>query len=229
MKRLWLVLLLACARGKPEVPILAYHSVGGAASDYVVPVPAFEQQLDWLAAQGFHTISLHELAERRAGRARLPSRAIVLTFDDGKSDALEVVLPLLRKHDMRATFFIITGQIGRPGFLSWAGVRALAAAGMEIGSHTRSHPRLPDLTNAAAEEELKSSKAILEAQLGGPVEALAYPYNSLRSHTVALVAEAGYRIAVAGPAHGTSDVLRLRRLPVEGFTPLSVIQDAVGR
>ena len=211
------------------VPILAYHSVGGAASDYVVPVPAFEQQLDWLAAQGFHTISLHELAERRAGRARLPSRAIVLTFDDGKSDALEVVLPLLRKHDMRATFFIITGQIGRPGFLSWAGVRALAAAGMEIGSHTRSHPRLPDLTNAAAEEELKSSKAILEAQLGGPVEALAYPYNSLRSHTVALVAEAGYRIAVAGPAHGTSDVLRLRRLPVEGFTPLSVIQDAVGR
>jgi peptidoglycan/xylan/chitin deacetylase (PgdA/CDA1 family) len=230
MRWLWIAVLLACCtRGKAEVPILAYHSVGGAASDYVVPTPAFEQQLDWLAAHGFHTASLRELADSRAGRGVLPARSVILTFDDGKSDALEVVLPLLRKHGMRATFFIITGKVGQPGFLNWAGVRALAAAGMEIGSHTRTHPRLPELGDAAAEEELKSSKSILEAQLGGPVDALAYPYNSLRSHTVALAAAAGYRIAVAGPAHGSSDVLKLRRFPIDGSTTLSAIQDAVSR
>jgi peptidoglycan/xylan/chitin deacetylase (PgdA/CDA1 family) len=230
MRRVCLLLLVACcARGKAEVPILAYHSVGGTASDYVVPTAAFEQQLEWLASQGFRTISLHDLAEWRGARGALPARAIILTFDDGKADALDVVLPLLRKHGMRATFFIITAQIGHPGFLTWDAVRALAAAGMEIGSHTRTHPRLPDLADAAAEEELKSSKATLQAELGRPVEALAYPYNSLRSHTVALVEAAGYRIAVAGPAHGSSELLRLRRFPVDGFTPLSAIEEAVAR
>jgi len=165
-----------------------------------------------------------ELAEARAGRRVLPKRAVILTFDDGRSDALSVVLPLLRKRGMRATFFIITGRVGEPGFLTWEGVRALAAAGMEIGSHTQTHPRLPDLTDEAAEEELEVSKARLQKEIGQPVEVLAYPYNALRSHTASLVAAAGYRVAVAGTAHGTSDLLRLRRYPVNGFTSLAAIQ-----
>jgi peptidoglycan/xylan/chitin deacetylase (PgdA/CDA1 family) len=230
MTRVCLVLLLACcARGKAEAPILGYHSVGGVASDYVVPAAQFEEQLDWLAAQGFHTVSLHELAESRAGHGILPARPVILTFDDGKSDALDVVLPSLRKRGMRATFFIITGQIGQPGFLTWAGVRALAAAGMEIGSHTQTHPRLPDVPDDVAERELKISRSRLEAEVGRTIEALAYPYNSLRSHTIALATAAGYRVAVAGPAHGSSDLLRLRRFPVDGFTPVSAIQDVVTR
>jgi len=212
------LLLACCARGRGEVPILAYHSVGGAASDYVVPIAAFEQQLDWLATHDFRTVSLHEVAESRAGRAVLPPRAIVLTFDDGKSDALDVVVPALRKRGMRATFFIITGRVGEPGYLTWEGVRALVAAGMEIGSHTRTHPRLPELTDEAA-----------EAEIGRPVETLAYPYNSLRSHTESLAAAAGYRVAVAGSAHGSSDLLRLRRFPVNGFTPLSAIEQVAVR
>jgi peptidoglycan/xylan/chitin deacetylase (PgdA/CDA1 family) len=225
VRRLWLALLLACSlREKADVPVLNYHSVGEAASDYVVPVAAFEQQLDWLATEGFRTISLHDLAESRAGRSVLPSRAIILTFDDGRSDAVKVVLPSLRKRGMRATFFIITGRVGEPGFLTWEEVRALAAAGMEIGSHTRTHPRLPDLADDAAEKELKDSKSRLEAEIGRPVEVLAYPYNALRSHTESVAAAAGYRVAVAGSAHGGSDLLRLRRFPVNGFTSLSGIQ-----
>jgi peptidoglycan/xylan/chitin deacetylase (PgdA/CDA1 family) len=225
VRRVWIALLLACsARGKAEVPILNYHSIGDAASNYVVPAAAFQEQLDWLVGAGFRTVSLHELVEARAGRAVLPRRAVILTFDDGRSDALSVVLPLLRKRGMRATFFIITGRVGEPGFLTWEGVRALAAAGMEIGSHTQTHPRLPELTDEAAEEELKLSKARLEKELGQPVEVLAYPYNSLRSHTASLAAAAGYRVAVAGTAHGSSDLLRLRRNPVDGFTSLAALQ-----
>jgi len=225
VRRVFVALLLACsARDKAEVPILNYHSVGEAASNYVVPAAAFEEQLDWLGREGFRTITLHELAEARAGRRVLPKRAVILTFDDGRSDALSVVLPLLRKRGMRATFFIITGRVGEPGFLTWEGVRALAAAGMEIGSHTRTHPRLPDLKDEAAEEELEVSKARLEKEIGRPVEVLAYPYNSLRSHTASLAATAGYRVAVAGTAHGSSDLLRLRRFPVDGFTSLAAVQ-----
>jgi len=225
VRRVWLALLFACSlRGKAEVPIFNYHSVGEAASNYMVPVAAFEEELDWLAGAGFRTITLHELAESRAGHGVLPKRAVILTFDDGRSDALNVVLPLLRKRGMRATFFIITGRVGEPGFLTWEDVRALAAAGMEIGSHTQTHARLTDLTDEAAEEELKGSKARLEKEIGQPVEILAYPFNAVRSHTASLAAAAGYRVAVAGSAHGRSGLLRLRRFPVNGFTSLSEIQ-----
>jgi peptidoglycan/xylan/chitin deacetylase (PgdA/CDA1 family) len=230
MRRVWLALLVACsARDKVEAPILSYHSIGEAASDYVVPVSAFEQQLDWLAGEGFRTISLHELAEARAGHGTLPRRSVILTFDDGRSDAMKVVLPLLRKHGMRATFFIITDRVGEPGFVTWDDVRALMAAGMEIGSHTLTHPRLPDLPDEAVEQELKASKSRLEKELARPVETLAYPYNAVRSRLASLARAAGYRVAVAGSAHGTADLLRLRRFPVTGFTSLSAIQQVAAR
>jgi peptidoglycan/xylan/chitin deacetylase (PgdA/CDA1 family) len=226
VNRLWLALLvaLACARGKPEVPILNYHSVGNVAGEFSVPSGAFAQELDWLVANGFHTVSLHDLAESRAHRGKLPPRSVVLTFDDGREDALRVVLPALRERHLRGTFFVVTGSVGQPGYLTWDGVRALAAAGMEIGSHTVTHARLADVSPEQVESELRESRRQLEARLGVPIEALAYPYNSLRSATVRAAEAAGYRIAVAGPAHGTSDIMRLLRIPVDGRAPPSQLE-----
>jgi len=219
MRGLLCVLLLAgCMRAKPELPILNYHSVGAAADDYTVPVAAFVEQLDWLASHGFHTVSLHDLAEWRQRRAPLPDKAIILTFDDGKADALGIVLPALRKRGMRATFFVITDLVGRAGYLTWDGVRALADAGMEIGSHTATHPRLPDLSDARVQYELVESRLTLQAELHRPVEALAYPYNSVRARIEKAASAAGYRVAVAGVEHGSADLLSLRRVPVNGMT-----------
>jgi len=214
------LLLAACSRGRPEVPILNYHSVGAATDAFTVPLPAFEEQLDWLAANGYHTGSLHELLESRETRRPLPPRSVILTFDDGKEDAARVVLPALRKRGMRGTFFVVTGNVGRPGSLTWDGVRALAAAGMEIGSHTVTHARLPDLFGEPLDAELRESRAELQAQLKQPVEALAYPYNSVRRRVQKVAAAAGYKVAVAGMEHGTDDALRLRRFTVTGSTRL---------
>ncbi len=219
--------LAGCTPGKPEVPILNYHSVGTVAEDYTVPLAAFEQQLGWIAAQGLQTISLHDLAESRAGHAPLPRRAVILTFDDGREDALRLVLPALRAHGMRATFFIVTGWIGKPGYLTWDGVRALAGAGMEIGSHTVTHPRLPDLPPERVEEELRVSRQTLEKELGRPVEALAYPYNSVRRGVVASAQAAGYRLAVAGGAHGGRELFWLLRIPIAGSTTLADFERAI--
>jgi peptidoglycan/xylan/chitin deacetylase (PgdA/CDA1 family) len=219
MRRLLCVLLLAgCMRAKPELPILNYHSVGGAADDYTVPVAAFEEQLDWLASHGFHTVSLNDLVDSRRRHAPLPDKAIILTFDDGKADALGIVLPALRKRGMRASFFVVTSLVGRAGYLTWDGVRALADAGMEIGSHTATHPRLPDLSDERVQDELRESRLRLQAELHRPVEALAYPYNSVRARIEEAARAAGYRVAVAGVDHGSADLLSLRRMPVNGLT-----------
>jgi peptidoglycan/xylan/chitin deacetylase (PgdA/CDA1 family) len=121
---------------------------------------------------------------------------------------------------MRATFFIVTGFVGKSGYLTWDGVRALAAAGMEIGSHTVDHAALADLPEDRVREELTASKRELEEQLRVSVEVLAYPYNSVRTRIERAAAEAGYRAAVAGMAHGGKDPLRLYRTTVRRQTSL---------
>jgi peptidoglycan/xylan/chitin deacetylase (PgdA/CDA1 family) len=211
VRKLLLLLLLSCTR-RPDVPILNYHSVGATADDYTVPEAGFEKQLEWLEQQGFHTTTLAQL--------HATQHPIVLTFDDGKEDALRLVLPALQRHQMRATFFIITALAGKPGYLTWDGVRALDKAGMEIGSHTVDHARLADLPDEKVRLELVESKRELERQLGHPVEALAYPYNSVRSRIVEAARAAGYRVAVSGAVHGGAELLNLYRLPVDGHTDL---------
>ncbi len=212
MRRAWLLLFLACAacRGKPPAPILNYHSVGEGGDEFTVGEAQFAAQLDWLAAHHVQTLPLHALA---AG-------GVALTFDDGKQDALTAVLPALQKRGMKGAFFVITGSVGKPGYLDWEGVRALDRAGMEVGSHTVSHARLADLSDDQVREELVRSKAELEKQLGHPVDLLAYPYNSVRARVREAAQAAGYRIAVSGVAHGGSDPLDLLRVTVRRDTTL---------
>ena len=69
-------------------------------------------------------------------------------------------------------------------------------------------------------EELTASKRELESQLHAPVEALAYPYNSVRKRIERAAAEAGYRVAVAGVAHGGKGLLNLYRVSIRRSTSL---------
>ena len=219
-------LLLVCAAcaGKPDVPILNYHSVGNAADAFTVDEPAFRQQLDWLIAAGFRTVSLHDVLERQNLK-----HAVVITFDDGTEDALTRVLPALRRRGLHGTFFIVTGFVGRPGYLTWDGVRALAAAGMEIGSHGVDHARLSDLPDDRVRDQLAVAKRDLEAQLHRPIELFAYPYNAVRPRLEKAAAEVGYRAAVAGVVHGGADRYSLYRFSVTRETTLTDFQRAVLR
>ena len=216
--KLWLALALSCmsCRGKPAAPILNYHSVGSDSDEFTVGETQFLQQLDWLAAHGIRTSSLHQLS------------GVALTFDDGKEDALTKVLPALRKRNMRGAFFIITSMVGKPGFLTWDGVRALDKAGMEVGSHTVTHARLADLPDDKVRDELVQSKRELEKQLGHPVDLLAYPYNSVRARVRDAARDAGYKIAVSGVAHGGSDPLDLLRTTITRATTMEQFERILG-
>jgi peptidoglycan/xylan/chitin deacetylase (PgdA/CDA1 family) len=218
-------LLLCCTRAKPPVPILGYHSIGAVADEYTVPLPVFEQQLDWLKAEGFATLSVRDLIEGAA----LSRHSVILTFDDGKEDAVRLVLPALRKRGMRASFFVITGLVGKPGYLGWDDVRTLAAAGMEIGSHTVDHPRLADLAGDRVREQLVESRRTLEHEIQRPIEVLAYPFNSMRASTARQARDAGYRAALAGIVHGDEGVFSLYRFTVTGQTSIEQFKAALAR
>jgi peptidoglycan/xylan/chitin deacetylase (PgdA/CDA1 family) len=223
-----IALAAACSRGRPPVPILTYHSVSEAPDGFTVGPQAFARQLDALAASGFHTVTFREWLAHQDTGAPLPSSPILLTFDDGYEDAYSTVLPALRARGMRACFFITTSVVAPDAvhrevraedgatrrYLVWPEVRALADAGMEIGSHGSSHDRLADLDRPRVVEELRKSKEQLERDLGARVEVFAYPYNSVRRWIEPLVREQGYRAAVAGAVHGSADRFALYRIGV---------------
>jgi peptidoglycan/xylan/chitin deacetylase (PgdA/CDA1 family) len=234
-----LLLAAACSRA-PDVPIVTYHSISAATDAFTVSEEAFVQELEALRSRGFHTVTFHEWLVHADRRAELPANPIILTFDDGYEDAYTTALPALRARGMRGAFFIVTSLVGedeshrtvrdeggiRRRYLIWPEVRALAAAGMEIGSHGVSHRRLPDLTGAEVRDELTRSRERLQLALGKPVEIFAYPYNSVRRWIEPLLPDAGYRAAVAGSVHGGADRFALRRIGVyRGTTPETLLAE----
>jgi len=216
----------ACGGG---VPILMYHSVGPGGETLTVLPAELDGHLDFLARAGFTTVTLHEMLEAQQGRGELPKHPVVLTFDDGYQDAFTEVLPRLQARGQRATFFIVSGftaeneatrlAAGRHSYLAWPEVRALGAAGMEIGSHTIHHGKLTTLGRHELRAEVVESKAALEHGLGQPVEFFAYPFNEQCRPVRLMVEKAGYRGAVVG-AHGNAEAFTLQRLTMHrGISP----------
>lgn len=148
-----------------------------------------------------------------------------VTIDDGFESALRLALPVLEFLRVTATLYLVAGRLG--GWNEWdageprerlmdAGqVREWLAAGQRIGSHTMSHPRLTELNEAAAREELRASRAALEDAFQIPVTDFCYPYGAHDDRVCAWTAEAGYTSAVTvqpGVVRPDSDALRLPRL-----------------
>jgi peptidoglycan/xylan/chitin deacetylase (PgdA/CDA1 family) len=167
--------------GKPRggaddgVLILFYHGVRAADRR------PFERQLHQLRQLGdiiglSDTVSLFASAP---DSGRVGGRFICLTFDDGYTDAFDNGLPILAAQNMPAAFFVISGWVdeNRPGIIGWTECRQLAAAGMEIGSHSATHPHLANLGEPEVEAELTASKARIEAELGRPCLHFACPYG----------------------------------------------------
>jgi peptidoglycan/xylan/chitin deacetylase (PgdA/CDA1 family) len=185
----------------------------------------FRAQLDFLAAEGYTTPTVGELAAKPF--EKLIKRTAVITFDDGYADNL-AACEELQKRGMRASWFIVSGSIGRePAWpadgrpkerlLNAGELREMLSAGMEIGSHTVSHVRLPSLDNARLKEELTDSKIALEDTTGSPVTSFAYPYGAWDDRCAEAVRVAGYSAACTtrtGWAMRDANPYRLRRLTV---------------
>jgi len=128
--------------------------------------------------------------------ARLPDPGrIRITFDDGNASDHDIALPALRERGLRARFFVLTGRIGQPGSLAEGQIRALAAAGMEIGSHGIDHLRWTGLDNDALLHEMQGSRQTLARLLGVPITEAAIPFGAWNGRVLGALRTAGYRVA----------------------------------
>ncbi|MBV8257260.1 MAG: polysaccharide deacetylase family protein [Actinobacteria bacterium] len=189
-----------------DVPILMYHLVGRvprfADGPYTrgltVAPQLFADEMEWLSRNGFHAITQLQLLGALEYGKPLPSRPVMITFDDGYRDVLYYAAPVLRRLHMPATAYVITDRVmgHDPSFLDWGGLRALEHDGFTIGSHTVHHVDLTLLTRKDAWHELFDSRRILSRGLGRPVDWFAYPAGRENPKVVRLVRDAGYLLAV---------------------------------
>ncbi|MFZ3561808.1 polysaccharide deacetylase family protein [Streptomyces sp. BH055] len=200
-----------------------YHSVDDCSDDpynVTVSIERLRQQLSWLRSRGLRGVGVAQLLD---ARSRGLGRGLVgLTFDDGYGDFVENALPLLRHYDCTATVFVLAGRLGgenawdasgpRKPLLTAQGIRAAAAAGMEIGSHGLLHVDLTRLDEDERRAEIQHSRAQIAELIGGPVHGFCYPYGSVDAPTVEAVRRAGYRYACAvspGPLTGVHAMPRV--------------------
>ncbi|WKN47253.1 polysaccharide deacetylase family protein [Nocardioides sp. Arc9.136] len=215
----------------PGLTLVGWHRVDGRTSDGLsTGTDDFRRHLDALERWGAQVLPLDD-AVARLQDGTLPARAVALTFDDGYASVVGTAWPLLRERALPATLFVVSGTLSghrfpwdahesapcRSGRLRTATAEELLAAaaeGLDIGSHTVTHPWLPALDDRTLEQELTGSRAVLEDLLGRPVRSLAYPTGGWDARVRAAAARAGYRVGVTvdrGLNTGRVDPLSLRR------------------
>jgi peptidoglycan/xylan/chitin deacetylase (PgdA/CDA1 family) len=220
-----------------EMPILMYHRLVEDPSEQGVhgtwtTVQMFEKHLRLIQRMGFETLTFKDFQDNGFMHRFSPGRKyLMITADDGYQDNLTRMLPLLKKYNMKATVYVVSGETHnrwdaehptnpdvRVPLLSADEIRVLDTSGhVEIGGHTLTHAKLNELDAEAQAREIRENKRALESILGHPILSFAYPFGYLNESAKTEAREAGYAYAVAtdsGPRAMHQDGFQIRRIAV---------------
>lgn len=196
--------------------ILGYHKIGVPPVDgwytwNYVPEDVFEKHLEYLRDNEWKVIDAKQFLEGLELPDTFPSKAVLITFDDGYKSTLEIALPILQKFSYPAIVFVPTAFVGsynafdadifyepKEDICTWEELLELEQSGISIQSHSVNHSHFSKLTQHELIQEIKLSKKILEAKLNKQVELFSFPYgdNGMDASTTdAILMENGYRAA----------------------------------
>jgi peptidoglycan/xylan/chitin deacetylase (PgdA/CDA1 family) len=224
---------------RSPVPILLYHSIladpPGWIAPFTVSPAVFSAHLDAVIASERQPITVSQLADGLQGKARLPTRPVLVTVDDGFADFANNAMPALAERSLPSTLYVTTGALAGKGretvlpqadMLHITDLPGLEAAGVEIGAHSHTHRQLDLLPESQLTDEITRSRDMLAEVLGHPIRSFAYPHGYWRAKVLQLIDAAGFDSACAvGNAlcSAHDHPLALSRLMVRASTEASVV------
>jgi peptidoglycan/xylan/chitin deacetylase (PgdA/CDA1 family) len=235
MMRLTVVLVAGIALAVPAhagsrlqpVPILMYHVVSSPPAnapyaELYVPRASFAAQVEWLAGHGYHAVTLQRVFDSWRGAGTLPSKPIVLSFDDGYLSQVTNALPVLKARKWPGVLNLEYRNLEPVWGIRPPGIRKLLAAGWELDAHTLTHPDLTTVGAARLREEVAGSRDAIRRRFHVRANFFCYPAGRYDDTVIAAVQQAGYlgatttRYGLAKP----SELYTLARLRVNGSDSL---------
>lgn len=223
-----------------KVPILMYHYISMPPEDadvyrvdLSVEPEAFREQMAYLAENGYTPIDLYDLSLAITNKIDLPAKPVIITLDDGYRDNYENAFPILQEFGFKATFFIVTDFIdqGHDPYMTWPMLEEMAAAGMRIESHSKTHPDLRGQEHDYLVWQILGSQETIAAHIGYTPRYFSYPSGRYDEDSIAVLDELDFWGAVttaSGKWHGFDDRYEWTRLRVRHTTPLAEFVDLVG-
>lgn len=206
-----------------RIPILMYHSISdeNPANSLMVPPSMFEEQMAWLEENGFTAMNLDEAIEAME-TGKVPKNPVVITFDDGYMDNYKSAFPILKNHNLKATFFVITDGVDDGYYMSSDMLKEMHSEGMSIESHTANHLELNKLSREDAYESIKRAQDFLRDNIGSDGNYLCYPVGRYSDETIEICKELGIKASVTTES-GTSSIsdgrFKLKRVRI---SPMSI-------
>ena len=211
---------------REQVPILCYHQIrdwrakdSKNAKDYIVPIAQFKAQMKMLADSGYHTILPDELFSYLKYGTKLPSKPVMLTFDDTDLDQFTVAAPEMKKYGFKGVFFIMTVSLGRPNYMSRAQVKSLSDEGHVIGSHTWDHQNVKKYQGEDWVTQIEKPTKTLKEITGKDIKYFAYPFGLWNPEAIPELKKRGFdgAFVLAEKRDEKDPLFTIRRIIASGY------------
>lgn len=225
-----------------KIPILLYHNFVSTVPDsdpdnfnYINTPESFEENVKALLENGYTVISMKDLANAYSGKTDLPSKPIIITFDDGYYSNYEYIYPILKKYNVKASIFIVTNKIGQEidgiKYLSWDNCLEMQNSGLvEIFSHSTKHVFYDKLPVRELRDDVTKSYKLIEQHLGKQdLKVFAYPYGAYTNETVRTLKNNGidfqvYDIGINNFKNLDKNYIKRINIPCE-MTGIEIIEE----
>jgi peptidoglycan/xylan/chitin deacetylase (PgdA/CDA1 family) len=239
---------------KKQVPILCYHQIrdwtakdSKTAKDYICPISVFKSHIKMLADSGYHTILPDQLYAYLTAGGSLPSKPIMLTFDDTDLDQFTIAEPELKKYNFKAVYFVMTVSLGRPHYMTADMVKKLSDEGNVIGSHTWDHHMVSKYSHNSTIKILGKGGKItlkpvddwvvqidkptkkLEEITGKKIDYFAYPFGIWNKAAIPELKKRGFKAAfqLADKRDPNDPLMTIRRIITSGFWSAKTVSNAI--
>jgi peptidoglycan/xylan/chitin deacetylase (PgdA/CDA1 family) len=239
---------------KKQIPILCYHQIrdwtakdSKSGKDYICPIATFKAQMKMLADSGYHTILPDQLYAYLTAGGTLPSKPIMLTFDDTDLDQFTIANPELKKYHYKAVYFVMTVSLGRPHYMTADMVKKLSDEGNVIGSHTWDHHMVSKYThNGVLKIKALNGKITtkpvddwvtqidkptkkLEEITGKKMDYFAYPFGIWNKAALPELKKRGFKAAfqLADKRDPVDPLMTIRRIIASGYWNAHTLSNSI--